>query len=97
MDKVDYYKELFSSNDISFSVNAFIGEYDGKHYPHAYSDDEKRMLGLDRPSRYWLHRIEPQLNRIEIFAVFPAWRASGACISRKRASFTDAGRSQTAA
>lgn len=44
MDKIRYYQEKFESKGINFALAAFWGEYGGKKYPQAYSDEERKMM-----------------------------------------------------
>jgi organic radical activating enzyme len=71
MNKLEKYRDHFAKTGIPFTPVAFIGEYKGKHFPHSYSAEEKKMLGLDQPSRYWLQKIEPHVTRIRNFRGIP--------------------------
>jgi organic radical activating enzyme len=71
MDKVEEYRNYFAKVSVPFTPVAFIGEYQGKHYPHAYNAEEKKIVGLDQPSRYWLQKIEPHVTRIRNFRGIP--------------------------
>ena len=71
MAKIPEYQELFAKHDVRFVPVAFIGEYEGKRYPHAYTDEEQQMLGLKEESRYWLHKIEPHVTRIRNYRGIP--------------------------
>lgn len=44
MDKIDYYHKKFEEKGINFALAAFWGEYDGKKYPEAYTEEEKEMM-----------------------------------------------------
>jgi MoaA/NifB/PqqE/SkfB family radical SAM enzyme len=44
MDKIDYYREIFEKLGIGFALAAFWGEYDGKKYPDAYTEKEKKII-----------------------------------------------------
>ena len=69
--KIKGYQQLFQSHGILFRPVPFIGEYEGKRYPHAHTDEEKRLVGLDQPSRSWTDRIEPHTTRIRNFRGIP--------------------------
>ena len=65
--KIPEYRQFFADLGVPFTPVSFIGEYEGRRYPHAYSDDEKRLLGLLDENRNWAHKIEPQVQRIRNF------------------------------
>jgi hypothetical protein len=44
MDKIDYYRNEFEKHGIGFALAAFWGEYNGKTYPAAYSEEERRII-----------------------------------------------------
>ena len=44
--KLGEYKKAFESNGIKVVLQPFIGQYQGHHYPHGYSQEEKKMLGI---------------------------------------------------
>jgi organic radical activating enzyme len=69
--KIPEYRELFSRHGLPFTPVAFIGQYEGRSYPHSYSEEEKRLVGLEEESRYWLHKIEPHTTRIRNFRGIP--------------------------
>jgi organic radical activating enzyme len=71
MDKVKKYRDYFAEAGVPFTPVAFIGDYEGKHYPHSYTAEEKKMVGLNQQSRYWLHQIEPHVTRIRNFRGIP--------------------------
>jgi organic radical activating enzyme len=71
LDKVSEYRKFFQDAGVRFFPVAFIGNYQGKHYPHSYTEEEKRMIGLDQQSHYWLHQIEPHVTRIRNFRAIP--------------------------
>lgn len=43
---VDAARELFEKNNVLFKIIPFNGEFAGKRYPGAYTDDERRLLGM---------------------------------------------------
>jgi hypothetical protein len=69
--KIPEYRELFDRYGIPFQPVSFIGKYEGKRYPHAHTEEEKRLIGLDEETRYWYHRIEPHTGRIRNFRGIP--------------------------
>jgi organic radical activating enzyme len=71
MSKIPYYRQYFADMGVPFTPVSFIGEFEGRHYPHAYSDEEKEMLGLNAEDRSWFHRIEPHTTRIRNFRGIP--------------------------
>lgn len=68
---IPQYRERFAAAGIEFVPVPFIGEYEGKSYPHAHSDEEKALIGLETGERHWPHRIQPQTNRIRDFRGIP--------------------------
>jgi MoaA/NifB/PqqE/SkfB family radical SAM enzyme len=71
LSKIPEYRELFDRYGLGFQTVAFIGTYEGRSYPHSYTEEEKRLLGLEEESRYWLHKIEPHTTRIRNFRGIP--------------------------
>lgn len=71
MSKIPHYRQYFADMGVPFTPVSFIGEYEGRRYPHAYSDEEKEMLGLNAENRSWFHRIEPHATRIRNFRGIP--------------------------
>lgn len=45
------YKKIFEDNGLNFSVLTFWGIYDGKKYPDSYTDEEKKLIGINIGSR----------------------------------------------
>ena len=73
MSKIGEYAEYFASRNIPFFPSAFIGEHDGKKYPHAYSAEEKETLKLNETNTFWGHKIQPHTNRIRNFRGIPCY------------------------
>jgi MoaA/NifB/PqqE/SkfB family radical SAM enzyme len=71
MSKIPFYRQYFADLGVPFTPVSFIGEYEGRRYPHAYSDEEKEMLGLNAENRSLFHRIEPHTTRIRNFRGIP--------------------------
>ena len=71
MSKIATYREYFAARGVPFTPVSFIGEYEGRQYPHAYSDEEKEMLGLNAENRSWYHKVEPHATRIRNFRGIP--------------------------
>lgn len=71
LDKVTRYRALFLEEGITFLPVPFIGKHQEKLYPHAYTDEEKRMIGIDQTSQHWLQQIQPHVNRIRNFRGIP--------------------------
>lgn len=40
------YKKFFNDNNIKFQILKFYGYYNGKKYPEAYNDSEKKKIGI---------------------------------------------------
>ncbi len=71
MDRIPEFRETFAKHGVPFTPVAFMGDYNGNHYPYAYDDDEKEMLGLNQEVRYWAHKVEPHTTRIRNFRGIP--------------------------
>ncbi|MBL8705992.1 MAG: radical SAM protein [Rhodospirillales bacterium] len=65
------YRTLFAEAGIPFSPIPFIGEHEGKSYPHAHTDAEREIIGLEDGVRHWTHQIQPATNRIRNFRGIP--------------------------
>ncbi|MBF0122389.1 MAG: hypothetical protein HQL21_03135 [Candidatus Omnitrophica bacterium] len=50
LSEVEKYKKLFGERGIDLTFGPFIGWYDGKQYPQAYTDDDIRAFGLNTTS-----------------------------------------------
>jgi MoaA/NifB/PqqE/SkfB family radical SAM enzyme len=59
MHKIKYLSERFQKEGINFALAAFWGEYNGKKYPAAYTDEEKEIM---RPFLGDVDRIIYHLN-----------------------------------
>lgn len=59
MHKIKNLSERFQREGINFALAAFWGEYDGKRYPGAYTEEEKEMM---RPFLGDVNRITYHLN-----------------------------------
>ena len=44
MDKMDYYRQKFEEKGINFALAAFWGNYSGKKYPQAYTQEERELI-----------------------------------------------------
>ena len=69
--KIPEYRDLFTKHGIPFLPVSFIGNYEGKSYPHSHTEEEKRLIGLQEETRYWYHQIEPHTGRIRNFRGIP--------------------------
>jgi MoaA/NifB/PqqE/SkfB family radical SAM enzyme len=69
--KIPAYRQYFAEKGVPFTPVSFIGEYEGRRYPHAYSNEEKEMLGLNAENRSWFHKIEPHATRLRNFRGIP--------------------------
>lgn len=47
LEKLDYYRKRFSSKGEQLKVIPFWGQYQGRHYPFAYTQEEKGVVGID--------------------------------------------------
>ena len=55
MDKIKYYDDIFKKHGIVMALAAFHGEYGGKIYPQAYTDEERearRAECVERAKKY---------------------------------------------
>lgn len=59
MHKIKYLSERFQKEGINFALAAFWGEYNGKNYPFAYTQEEKEMM---QPFLGDIDRITYHLN-----------------------------------
>jgi len=69
--KIPEYRKRFSEFGISLVPVPFIGEYEGRSYPHAHTQEERQLLGLQDDNTPWLRRIQPHANRIRNFRGIP--------------------------
>lgn len=69
--RIPEYREMFAKAKVPFTPISFLGEYNGKRYPHAYTEEEKRMIGLSEDTRGWEHKVEPHVTRIRNFRGIP--------------------------
>ena len=83
MHKIPEYRKFFADMGVPFTPVSFIGEYQGRDYPHAYSEAEQEMLGLNQVDRSWFHKIEPHVTRIRNFRGIP-------CVAGFRSIFIQA-------
>jgi MoaA/NifB/PqqE/SkfB family radical SAM enzyme len=59
MHKIKYLSKIFQDEGINFALAAFWGEYNGKKYPAAYTEEEKEMM---QPFLGDISRIAYHLN-----------------------------------
>ena len=71
IDRIPALRELLAGHGIPFRPTAFIGEYEGKRFPHAHTIEEQAKIGLDDADRSWQHKIEPHTTRIRNFRGIP--------------------------
>ncbi|PWS38368.1 hypothetical protein DFH01_03515 [Falsiroseomonas bella] len=65
-------RAFFAERGVPFQPIGFIGTHEGKSYPHAYTDEEKRLIGMtDEGDANWLVRVQPHLNRTRLFRGIP--------------------------
>jgi hypothetical protein len=72
------YRALFAEHKIPFTPIPYIGEYEGRSYPHAHSDADRALIGLEDGNRHWTHQVQPTTNRIRNFRGIPCvagWRS----------------------
>ena len=57
MDKIDYYRQKFEEKGINFALAAFWGNYNGKKYPQAYTQEERELIApfIGNPDRIKYH------------------------------------------
>lgn len=49
--RLNYYKEIFQKEGIGLAILTFWGRYNGRDYPEAYSEEEKRIINPDLAKR----------------------------------------------
>jgi MoaA/NifB/PqqE/SkfB family radical SAM enzyme len=59
MDKIEFYRQQFEKNKISFALAAFWGEYKGKKYPESYTEEERNFM---KPFMGDMNRIQHHLE-----------------------------------
>ena len=69
--KIAEYRAYFAERGIPFSPVPFIGEYEGRSYPHSFTAQEKQLIGLVEGEAGWYQRIQPHVNRIRNFRGIP--------------------------
>lgn len=77
VEQVKDYLVRFAEEGLNFSLIAFQGEYQGRHYPAEHSAEERQLLGADQPSTYWYHRLQLEMT-IRDFQGIPCvagWRS----------------------
>jgi organic radical activating enzyme len=57
------YRELFKKHDIPFAPVSYVGEYEGKIYPPAHTEEEQKIMGFEDEKRFWMHRIDPHVSQ----------------------------------
>jgi FkbM family methyltransferase len=72
LDRIRPYAEKFAAAGVPFTPTNFIGEYEGKQYPHAYTDEERALLTFPDLG-YVRHQLlaEPHMTRIRDFRGVP--------------------------
>jgi len=71
LSRISEYRAYFAERRVPFIPVPFIGEYEGRSYPHSFTDDEKRMIGLVEEESNWYLQIQPHVNRIRNFRGIP--------------------------
>jgi organic radical activating enzyme len=72
--KISHYGEMFRKENIRFYAVPFIGTYNGKSYPHAYSETDKAILEEFAQQDYMsdlMVKISPHVNRVRNFRGIP--------------------------
>ena len=74
LEKINQYKEILGSKDITFYVQPFVGYYNGKEYPAAYSQEEKEKFNMPLYNSTYVKNTKNQLCTAgyRFFAVFPS-------------------------
>jgi hypothetical protein len=57
LNEVEKYKGFFEQKGIELNFGSFVGNYDKKCYPRAYSEEEIRIFGLDNKSNLGIERF----------------------------------------
>jgi hypothetical protein len=71
MTKIRDYRAFFQREGLPFQPVAFIGMFEGRHYPDAYTEEEKELVGLSDEGRFWMHQVLPHIYRIRNFRGVP--------------------------
>jgi organic radical activating enzyme len=72
IEKIKDYSEKFAAAGVPFTPTNFIGEYEGKQYPHAYTEEERELLVY--PDLGYVKHVllaEPGMTRIRDFRGVP--------------------------
>ncbi|MDD5356276.1 MAG: radical SAM protein, partial [Candidatus Omnitrophica bacterium] len=65
LDKMEKYRDLAKENNLNFTIQAYRGDFNGKQYPDAYSDEEKKLVGIcgnDSTQKILHHHTEDAKN-----------------------------------
>lgn len=91
---VEKYRDMAEALSLQFKISPFDGEYNGKHYPESYSDDDRRILNMPvkneenaRTNKAWLdYKLHPE-NRQKVICrmgqtyakIYPDGRVTRCC------------------
>jgi len=59
--EVEKYKKFFKQKGIELGFAQFCGEYNGRHYPEAYTDEEIKIFGLENASDIKMFRSKGKI------------------------------------
>jgi MoaA/NifB/PqqE/SkfB family radical SAM enzyme len=71
IDKFHQLREFLQQRGVPLIPLPFGGIYEEKTYPHAYTEEQRDLMGLNEPTTYWLSRIDPHVTRIRNFRGIP--------------------------
>lgn len=71
LSRIAEYKRYFGEQGVPFMPVPFIGEYEGCAYPHSFTEEEKKLIGLVDGEAGWYQQIQPHVNRIRNFRGIP--------------------------
>lgn len=71
LNKFRSFSDLFKDKQISFSVVPFIGEFNKKIYPQAYTQEEQKLLfGIkNEKSNDWYQRLKPLVTTRDFYGI----------------------------
>lgn len=69
--KIPQYRAYFAERGVPFMPVPFIGEYEGRSYPHSFTEEEKQLIGLVEGEASWYVQIQPHVTRIRDFRGIP--------------------------
>jgi organic radical activating enzyme len=71
--KIPEYRELFAKHDIPFYPVSYIGEYEGRAYPAAHSEEEKKIMGFSGSTSAALMSTAIDEKNTDVMPEAPNW------------------------